>query len=160
MILIKEMRQKIFEKNTKEEYIMYIFNKITVVPQLPESIKRLNEIANNLWWSWNTEFLRLFKIIDCDLWEQTKNPIKFLKLVSQEKIEKISRDHDFLQAYNQIVKNFDNYMTSNDTWFSKNYPNNKNDLIAYFSAEYGLDETIPIYSGGLRNFIRRPFKVG
>ncbi len=138
---------------------MYIFNKITVVPQLPESINRLNEIANNLWWSWNTEFLRLFKMIDCDLWEQTRNPIKFLKLVSQEKIEKISKDYDFLQEYNQNVRNFDNYMTSQDTWFSKNHPNHKNDLIAYFSAEYGLDEIIPIYSGRIRNFIRRPFKI-
>ena len=79
---------------------MYIFNKVTVVPQLPESIKRLNEIANNLWWSWNTEFLRLFKMIDCDLWEQTKNPVKFLKLVSQEKIEKIARNPEFLKLTN------------------------------------------------------------
>jgi len=128
---------------------MYIFNKVTVVPQLPESIKRLNEIANNLWWSWNTEFLRLFKIIDCDLWEETRSPIKFLKLVNQEKIERISKDSSFLEEYNKIVRNFDNYMKSNDTWFDKNYPNNKNDIVAYFSAEYGIDETIPIYSGGL-----------
>ena len=128
---------------------MYIFNKITVVPQLPKSINRLNEIANNLWWSWNTEFLKLFKIIDIDLWEQARNPIKFLKLVNQEKIEAISKNDEFLKSYNEVVKNFDNYMNSNDTWFGKNYPNNKNDLIAYFSAEYGLDEIIPIYSGGL-----------
>ncbi len=128
---------------------MYIFNKVTVIPQLPENMNRLNEIANNLWWSWNTEFLRLFQIMDIDLWEQTKNPIKFLKSISQEKIEKISQDAEFLQAYQEVVKNFDNYMKSTDTWFNKNYPNNKNDLIAYFSAEYGLDEIIPIYSGGL-----------
>ena len=128
---------------------MYIFNKVTVVPQLPKSINRLNEVANNLWWSWNTEFLRLFKIIDIDLWEQTRNPIKFLKLVDQEKIEKVSKDNAFLEEYNKIVSNFDNYMNSENTWFNKNYPHNKNDLIAYFSAEYGIDETIPIYSGGL-----------
>lgn len=138
---------------------MYIFNKITVVPQLPDSIKRLNEIANNLWWSWNTEFLRLFQMMDIDLWEQTKNPVKFLKLVDQEKIEAMSQNSKFLEEYNQNVKNFDSYMKSNDTWFDKNYSNNKKDLIAYFSAEYGLDQTIPIYSGGLRNFIWRPFKV-
>ena len=128
---------------------MYIFNKVTVIPQLPENMNRLNEIANNLWWSWNTDFLRLFQMMDIDLWEQTKNPIKFLKSISQEKIEKISQDAEFLQAYQEVVKNFDNYMKSTDTWFNKNYPNNKNDLIAYFSAEYGLDEIIPIYSGGL-----------
>ena len=129
---------------------MYIFNKVTVVPQLPDSINRLNEIANNLWWAWNTEFLKLFQMMDYDLWEQTKNPVKFLKMLSQEKIEKISQDSIFLQAYNKVVRNFDGYMANtNDTWFSKNHPNNKNDLIAYFSAEYGLDEIIPIYSGGL-----------
>ena len=129
---------------------MYIFNRVTVVPQLPDKIKRLTEIANNLWWSWNTEFLKLFQLIDIDLWETVgKNPIKFLKLVNQDKIEQISEDLEFLKQYNKVVENFDNYMNSKDTWFSKKYAGNKNDLIAYFSAEYGLDEIIPIYSGGL-----------
>ncbi len=129
---------------------MYIFNKITVNPQLPKRIEKLSEIANNLWWSWNTEFLRLFKKIDLDLWETVdKNPVKFLKLVSQERIEKIAQDNAFLKEYDKIAENFDNYMNSKNTWFSQNYPENKNDLIAYFSAEYGLDQTIPIYSGGL-----------
>ena len=130
---------------------MYIFNRVTVVPQLPKRIEKLSEIANNLWWSWNTEFLRLFEEIDKDLWENTgKNPVKFLKLIDQEKIESLSNDQEFLNKYNKIVENFDNYMNSKDTWFNKNYSNNKNDdLIAYFSAEYGLDEILPIYSGGL-----------
>ena len=129
---------------------MYIFNRVTVVPQLPEKISRLTEIANNLWWSWNTEFLKLFQVIDIDLWENVgKNPIKFLKLVNQSKIEEISENSEFLKQYNRVVENFDNYMNSKDTWFNKKYPNNKNDLIAYFSAEYGLDEVVPIYSGGL-----------
>ena len=129
---------------------MYVFNKITVNPQLPKNINRLQEIANNLWWSWNTEFLRLFKRIDNDLWETVdKNPVKFLKRVSQERIEMASKDEKFLKEYSKVVKNFDDYMSSKDTWFNKKYPNSRNDLIAYFSAEYGLDQTIPIYSGGL-----------
>ena len=129
---------------------MYVFNKITVNPQLPKNINRLQEIANNLWWSWNTEFLRLLKRMDQDLWETVdKNPVKFLKRVSQERIEMASKDDKFVKEYNKVVKNFDDYMTSHDTWFNKKYPENKNDLIAYFSAEYGLDQTIPIYSGGL-----------
>ena len=129
---------------------MYVFNKITVNPQLPKNINRLQEIANNLWWSWNTEFLRLFKRIDNDLWETVdKNPVKFLKRVSQERIEMASKDDKFLKEYSKVVKNFDDYMSSKDTWYSKKYPNSRNDLIAYFSAEYGLDQTIPIYSGGL-----------
>ena len=129
---------------------MYVFNKITVNPQLPKNINRLQEIANNLWWSWNTEFLRLFKKIDMDLWENVeKNPVKFLRRVSQEKLEKAANDDKFVKEYNKVVKNFDDYMKSKDTWFNKHYPENKNDLIAYFSAEYGLDQTLPIYSGGL-----------
>ena len=129
---------------------MYVFNRITVNPQLPKEISKLSEIANNLWWSWNTEYLRLFKKIDKDLWESIgKNPVKFLKLVSQEKLEKVSKDQKFLEEYNIIANNYENYINSKNTWFSKNYPKNENNLIAYFSAEYGLDETIPIYSGGL-----------
>ena len=129
---------------------MYMFNRITVNPQLPKRIERLSEIANNLWWSWNTEFLKIFKEIDIDLWEKVeKNPVKFLKLVSQEKLEQAANNNALLKLYDKIVNDFDGYMNSKNTWFSRNYPNNKNDLIAYFSAEYGLDETIPIYSGGL-----------
>ena len=86
---------------------MYVFNKITVNPQLPKRIEELETIANNLWWSWNTEFLRLFKQIDRDLWEIVgKNPVKFLKLVSQEKLEEASKNVNFLKQYDKIVENF------------------------------------------------------
>ena len=129
---------------------MYMFNMITVNPQLPKRINRLSEIANNLWWSWNSEFLRLFKEIDIDLWETVgKNPVKFLKQVSQEKLEEATKNENLLKEYDKIVSDFDGYMNSKNTWFSKKYPNSKKDLIAYFSAEYGLDEILPIYSGGL-----------
>ena len=128
----------------------FVFNKITVRPQLPKRIAKLYDISYNLWWSWNTEFLRLLKRIDEDLWETCdKNPVKFLKQVSQEKLEEAEDDTSFLREYDKIVDNFDSYMESKDTWFSQKYPDNQNDLIAYFSAEYGLDQTIAIYSGGL-----------
>ena len=129
---------------------MYIFNRITVNPQLPKRIDKLSEIANNLWWSWNTEFLRLFKMIDVDLWENIgKNPVKFLKLVSQENLERVTKDGEFLKQYDKVAENYEDYMKSRNTWFHRHYPEREHDLIAYFSAEYGLDETIPIYSGGL-----------
>ena len=129
---------------------MYVFNKITVNPQLPKRIEKLSMIANNLWWSWNVDFLRLFKRIDIDLWERIeKNPVKFLRLVSQEKLEQAAKDINFLVEYDRLVEDFENYMNSKNTWFSKQYPNNKGDLIAYFSAEYGLDQILSIYSGGL-----------
>ena len=129
---------------------MYIFNKIKVNPQLPKEIGELGNIANNLWWSWNTEFLKVFKEVDIDLWERCdKNPVKFLKLVDQEKLENAAKNEKIVKLYEENVNNFKSYMQSKNTWFNKVYPENKNDLIAYFSAEYGLDETLPIYSGGL-----------
>ena len=69
--------------------------------------------------------------------------------MSQEKLEEVEKDPAFLKEYDKIVENFDGYMASKNTWFSQKYFDNKNDLIAYFSAEYGLDQTIGIYSGGL-----------
>ena len=129
---------------------MYVFNRITVNPQLPKRIGKITEIANNLWWSWNTDFLRLFKKIDPDLWETcNKNPVKFLKSVEQTKLEDASKDLLFLKDYDKVVEDFNGYMNSKNTWFAQKYPDNRNDLIAYFSAEYGLDQTIAIYSGGL-----------
>ena len=129
---------------------MYLFNRITVNPQLPKRIEKLSVVANNLWWSWNSDFLKLFKMIDIDLWENIdRNPVKFLKMVPQEKLEEYSKNADFLKEYDRIINNFENYMNSKNTYFSKKHPENKNDLIAYFSAEYGLDEIVQIYSGGL-----------
>ncbi len=129
---------------------MYMFNRITVNPQLPKRINKLSEMSNNLWWAWNSEYLRLFKEIDIDLWETIgKNPVKFLKQVSQEKLEQAANNSELVKMYDKVVNDFEGYMNSKTTWFSKKYPNNKNDLIAYFSAEYGLDEILPIYSGGL-----------
>ena len=82
---------------------MYVFNKITVTPQLPDRINKLSEIADNLWWAWNTDFLKLFKVIDGDLWETVgKNPIKFLKLVSQEKLERVSENPEL--KFSELVK--------------------------------------------------------
>ena len=71
-----------------------------VNPQLPKTIEKLGEISENLWWSWNTEFLKIFKEIDIDLWERCgKNPVKFLKQVEQEKLEKATENQEILKDY-------------------------------------------------------------
>ena len=71
---------------------MYIFNKITVNPQLPKRVGQLLDIANNLWWSWNTEFLRLFKDNDSDLWETVgKKSSKILKISFSRQIGRDSK---------------------------------------------------------------------
>ena len=129
---------------------MYLFGKITVNPTLPQRINKLAEISNNLWWSWNSDFLRIFQFIDLELWNNVgKNPVKFLAHVSQPALEKAANNEEFLKEYDIQVSNFYNYINSKNTWFNKTYPQSKSDLIAYFSAEYGLDEILPIYSGGL-----------
>jgi starch phosphorylase len=129
---------------------MYNFGKVTVMSKLPESISRLEELANNLWWSWNVESLKLFKSIDPELWGQVgNNPVRFLHEVSQKKLEEASKNSGYMGNYEQILNKFDNYINSSDTWYSKNYPNHKDNIVAYFSAEYGLDEILAIYSGGL-----------
>ncbi|MCX7710123.1 MAG: alpha-glucan family phosphorylase [Clostridia bacterium] len=129
---------------------MYLLGKIKVTAVIPEQLKRLKDIANNLWWSWNSEAIDLYREIDLALWEKlNKNPVRFLLEVSQKKLEEKLNDSDYMRRYHEIVQRFDSYINNTDTWFSKNHPDRKDHLVAYFSAEYGLNEVLPIYSGGL-----------
>ena len=134
---------------------MYVFNRITVNPQLPKRIGRITEIANNLWWSWNTDFLRLFKMIDMDLWERcNKNPVKFLKSVDQERLENASKDLTFIKEYDKIVDNFDGYMNSKNTWFNQKHPFNS----IFFSRIWIRPNNRNIFRRTW-NIIRRSFKI-
>ncbi|NLC68521.1 MAG: glycosyltransferase family 1 protein, partial [Clostridiaceae bacterium] len=131
---------------------MYLTGRIVVTPVLPRKLKRLEDIAYNLWWSWNHDALDLFKNIDPELWQKiNKNPVRFLQQVSLDKLKKAENDKVYLERYNEIINLFDSYMSNTDTWFSKNFPGIDRDkhVIAYFSAEYGLNEILPMYSGGL-----------
>lgn len=113
---------------------------IVVQSNFPDSLKDLNRIANNLWWCWNYEAKELFEELDPILWEQTRNPIKVLKEISYDRLKEIQKSQDFMFKYNWVVKKFDNYM---------NEPSKDKHRIAYFSMEYGLDDTLKIFSGGL-----------
>ncbi len=123
---------------------------LKVEPSLPENISRIKELAYNLWWVWNYDAQQLFIKIDPELWEKVyHNPVKFLLEIDQKSLLKVSEDKNYLELYEKVFKEFDNYMKSENTWFNKNFPEYKNKLIAYFSAEYGFHESLPIYSGGL-----------
>lgn len=129
---------------------MYLLGKITVTAVIPEKLERLKDIAYNLWWSWNSEAIDLYREIDLVLWEKLgKNPVRFLQEVSQRKLEDKLNDAGFIQRYENVVGRYDTYLSSTDTWFSRNHPDKLNHRVAYFSAEYGLNEVLPIYSGGL-----------
>jgi starch phosphorylase len=88
--------------------------------------------------------------IDPVVWEEVNhNPVKLLRRISPERLELLARDKEFLELFNDVIADFDAYMNPESTWFSRTFPDRKDEVIAYFSAEFGLHESLPIYSGGL-----------
>jgi starch phosphorylase len=117
---------------------------------LPRRIQRLGDLVYNLWWVWNTDSQRLFSNIDEDVWERTyHNPVLFLRTVKRSRLNAVGHDHHYLEFYDQTINSFDQYINSKDTWYFRNYADKINRPIAYFSTEFGLHETLPIYAGGL-----------
>lgn len=116
---------------------------------LPRRIARLGELAYNLWWVWNPLAQRLFNRIDNNLWERVNhNPILFLRQVPRPVWNAAAQDVNYLELYDQVFAEFDAYLNRKDTWYASQHPKN-DQTIAYFSMEFGLHETLPIYSGGL-----------
>lgn len=117
---------------------------------LPERFSRLSELAYNLWWTWQPEAARLFGRLDYALWERLgHNPIRFLREVGQARWELAIKNKEYLALYDRVFAAFDSYMNQQETWTARNHPELISRPIAYFSMEFGLHETLPIYSGGL-----------
>lgn len=117
---------------------------------IPARISRLRELAFNVWWSWHPEAQDLYRQIDSTLWEQDyHNPVDFLRDVRQRRLEDAAENPDYLKQYDQVLAAFDSYIGEANTWFAQAYPHAGGKTIAYFSAEFGLHESLPIYSGGL-----------
>jgi starch phosphorylase len=116
---------------------------------IPGRISRLTDLSDNLWWSWHPPARNLFKVVSYPLWKSTRhNPVRMLQLVNPERLEALARDPDFLAQYDQVVAAFDADLADGHLWFRGKQP----DLlgqVAYFSAEFGLHGSLPIYSGGL-----------
>jgi starch phosphorylase len=116
-----------------------------VDPQIPEPLKPLEEIAHNLWLSWNFDAVRLFTRLDYDLWMQShQNPARLLGMIGQERYEELANDDSYLAGLTAVYEKFVAYRDG-ETWYS----GGRKDVVAYFSMEYGLDVSLPIYSGGL-----------
>ena len=116
-----------------------------VKPNIPERLKPLEEIANNLWLSWNFDAVQLFMRLDYDVWLASRqNPARTLGRVSQSRLEEIAQDGSFLAAMDAVYAKFQKYLQG-ERW----YKSDGRDVVAYFSMEYGLDVSLPIYSGGL-----------
>jgi glycogen phosphorylase len=117
---------------------------------LPERIQRLGDLAYNLWWTWQPEAARLFGRLDYALWERIgHNPIRLLRETDPARLKAASMDPEYLSLYDHVVGEFDWYMNHKDTWTHSTHPELQGKPIAYFSMEFGLHETLPIYSGGL-----------
>jgi len=118
-----------------------------VVPALPEKLQGLREMAYNLLWTWDDELRAVFRRVDRPLWEQSyQNPVLLLGSISQERLEELVNDDSFMSFYQRSYKRMKEYLDE-PTWWDKRYP--EKPLIAYFSAEFGISESLPIYSGGL-----------
>lgn len=121
----------------------------TVLPHLPERLQALQKLAYNMAWCWNHDAISLFRRINDDLFEQVENsPVKLLGATPQARFEELEQDEGFLAHMDRVEEELNNYMTS-PTWFQETYGDDKHCQIAYFSAEFGIHESIPIYSGGL-----------
>jgi len=122
-----------------------------VLPNIPERLTSLQKIACNTWWTWNKKAIRLFRSIDQDLWEKTHhNPTLLLGRISQSRLNELCEDAIFLSALDEVENDMKEYLIR-PRWFTKNYSEElaPSEVIAYFSAEFGLHESLPIYSGGL-----------
>lgn len=119
-----------------------------VQPSLPEELKGLRDLAYNLVWSWDEPLREVFRRLDRDLWEETyHNPVLMLGTISQDRLLSASRDDSFLAFYKRAFEKFQSYM-NDPTWWDRMHGAER-PVVAYFSAEFGLAEALPIYSGGL-----------
>jgi starch phosphorylase len=121
-----------------------------VPPHLPTSLNRLWEVAHNLWWSWYPEARALFEALDRTQWKLTShNPVRMLREMSPERVAAVAANPSFHRRYDGVLLAFDDYMEQRTTWFARKHPEMADSLIAYFSPEFGLHQSLPIYSGGL-----------
>ncbi len=119
-------------------------------PIIPERIQRLEELAYNLEWSWDYRARLLFKRLDPQLWKNTQhNPVRLLNEISPERLIDSANNPEFLREYEVTLKSFERHGARAEKWFPREFPEIAKQKIAYFSAEFGLHTSLPIYSGGL-----------
>jgi len=124
-----------------------------VFPELPAQLQPLLEMANNLWWVWHPDAMELFRRLDRDLWDQVyHNPVKMLGIIDQKKLAAAAANDGYRAQLNRVYEAFKTHLKETG-WFGTNHPDRSDGTtsfqVAYFSAEFGLHESLPIYSGGL-----------
>lgn len=123
---------------------------LEVQPHVPARLSRLNELANDLLYSWDRRVRGLFYQLDSTLWEQSRHsPKVFMRRISQERLEQVAEDRIFMEDYERALSSYDIYHAKDHHTSVRSLLDTKEDLVAYFCAEFGLHESVPIYSGGL-----------
>ena len=123
---------------------------LEVRPTVPERIGRLSELADDLYYAWSSDVRQLYAFLDRELWNQCgHNPKLFLRHLAQERLDEAARDPVFLQRYSSAVSAYDSYQQAEGAPAGGESLAPGRDLVAYFCAEFGLHESLPIYSGGL-----------
>jgi glycogen phosphorylase len=118
-------------------------------PVIPDRLRRLPELARDLWWTWHPIAREVFRTLDYPLWRQTAhNPVLMLRLLSPEMLALAGKDDKFLAIYDAAIDALDGARSARDTWWLSRYPQAPGP-IAYFSAEFALHQSLPIYAGGL-----------
>jgi len=112
--------------------------------------QRLRTLAQNLWWTWHPEVIRLFTDLDAHLWREVDhNPVAFLNRISPEQVEQRASELVLHSRINHAFRRLNEYLAAPQTWGAMHCGNLGNQPVVYFSAEFGLHESLPIYSGGL-----------
>src|SRR5687767_15189699 len=118
--------------------------------QLPDRINRLEELAHDLWWSWNTDARHVFRTLDYPLWRQTAhNPVRMLQIVPPDTLANAMKNAEWLANYDRSIARLDAARAAKQTWCETECPELRGKSIAYFSAEFALHQSLPIYAGGL-----------
>jgi starch phosphorylase len=119
-------------------------------PELPQRINRLGELANNLWWSWHEEARSVFRVLDYPLWRLSgHNPVKVLRDTSPEALQAAATSPSFLELYDSVMSHLDSDLSSTSPLLGNEYPSLLTGPVAYFSMEYAIHNSLPIYAGGL-----------
>ena len=119
-----------------------------VIPDLPERLARLWDLSHNMWWTWSQDTVRTLHQLDAEGWRASgRNPLAFLSSLDQEQVTRLAEDSDVSEHIDRVLSDFEEYC-STPGWFQTEHAGNQMRL-AYFSLEFGLGESLPIYSGGL-----------
>ncbi|HEU4940764.1 MAG TPA: DUF3417 domain-containing protein, partial [Candidatus Eisenbacteria bacterium] len=123
---------------------------MTQLPAMPPELARLPELSRNLWWSWHPEARDLFRSLDETLWRRSRhNPVRLLHEIDPERLARAATDAGFRVQYTAVMRAFDAALNDEDTWCAEEHPDLADGVLAYFSAEYGVHNSLPLYAGGL-----------